>query len=97
MESIRKRSLQQHWVLVQVGISNAVAKNRHIVHKREFDRSKMPLTPTPLPSGEGLEKPDFPLLLPRPQGEGGRGEGIELTLHKAFGMAISYGKAVRPR
>ena len=39
----------------------------------------MPLTPTPLPSGEGLEKPDFSLLLSfpaetlraRPQGEGG--------------------------
>ena len=54
-----------------------------MLNQREFDRSKMPLTPTPLPMGEGLEKPDFPLLLPRPQGEGGwEGEGIELTLNQ---------------
>ena len=40
----------------------------------------MPLTPTPLPMGEGLEKPDFSLLLPLPEGEGGwEGEGVELT------------------
>ena len=32
---------------------------------------RLVLTPTPLPSGEGLKSLDFPLLLLLPMGEGG--------------------------
>ncbi len=47
----------------------------------EFDSDNMALTPTPLPLGEGLESAVFPLLLPLPEGKGGReGEDIKLTL-----------------